>query len=71
MRFTMAPNCAAIRPAACVPAMPSACTVLSASSFKPRAAPAAEENTPSVAPECQPDAMWAGPMHRPTRGPIS
>ena len=21
--------------------------------------------------ECQPDAMWAGPMHSPTRGPIS
>src|SRR3979490_2302653 len=38
MRFTIAPYCAAISPAACVPAMPSACTVLSASSFKPRAA---------------------------------
>ena len=29
MRLTMAPYCAAIRPAACVPAMPSACTVCS------------------------------------------
>ena len=27
MRFTIAPYCAAISPAACVPAMPSACTV--------------------------------------------
>ena len=35
MRLTIAPYCAAIRPAACVPAMPSACTVCSASSFKP------------------------------------
>src|SRR6267378_703175 len=49
MRFTIAPYCAAISPAACVPAMPSACTVLSASSFKPRAAPAPAEKTPSVA----------------------
>ena len=35
MRLTMAPYCAAIRPAACVPAMPSACTVCSASSSEP------------------------------------
>ena len=41
MRLTIAPYCAAIRPAACVPAMPSACTVFSASSRSARAAPAA------------------------------
>ena len=35
------------------------------------AAPAAAENTPTVAPECQPCAMCSGPMHMPTRGPIS
>ena len=32
MRLTIAPYCAAISPADCVPAMPSACTVCSASS---------------------------------------
>ena len=54
MRLTMAPYCAAISPADCVPAMPSACTVCSAESRKAAAAPAAAENTPTVAPECQP-----------------
>ena len=34
MRLTIAPYCAAISPAACVPAMPSACTVCSASSLQ-------------------------------------
>src|SRR5438067_1180504 len=71
MRFTIAPYCAAIRPAACVPARPSAWTVLAASRRSPRAAPAAAEKTPSVAPECQPCSMCRGPMHSPTRGPIS
>ena len=71
MRLTMAPNCAAISPAACVPAMPSAWTIFSAGSFKPAAAPAAAENTPNVAPECQPWTMCSWPMHMPTRGPIS
>ena len=33
--------------------------------------PAAAENTPSVAPECQPWPMCSWPMQRPTRGPIS
>src|ERR1700676_3467534 len=37
MRLTMAPYCAAIRPDDWVPAMPSACTVVSASSLSPRA----------------------------------
>ena len=36
-----------------------------------RAAPAAAENTPTVAPECQPWPICSWPMHRPTRGPIS
>ena len=36
MRLTIAPNCAAISPADCVPAMPSACTVCSAESRKRR-----------------------------------
>jgi hypothetical protein len=71
MRFTIAPYCAAIRPAAWVPPMPSACTVLPASSRSPRAAPAAAANTPTVAPECQPWAICSGPMHSPRRGPIS
>src|SRR5216683_3101377 len=62
MRFTIAPYCAAISPAACVPAMPSAWTVLSASSFRPRAAPAPAEKTPSVAPECQPCPMCSCPI---------
>ena len=34
-------------------------------------APAAAENTPTVAPECQPGPICPGPMHKPTRGPIS
>ena len=40
-------------------------------SRSPRAAPAAAENTPTVAPECQPWPICSWPMHSPTRGPIS
>ena len=71
MRLTMAPYCAAISPADCVPAMPSACTVSSALSPSAALAPAAAENTPTVAPECQPWPMCSWPMHMPTRGPTS
>jgi hypothetical protein len=71
MRLTIEPNCAAIKPHDCVPAMPNACTVLSASSFIARAAAAADAYTPTVAPECQPCAICSGPMQMPTRGPIS
>src|SRR6266705_970329 len=63
MRLTMAPYCAAIRPAAWVPAMPSACTTLSAGRRSAAAAPATPANTPTVAPECQPWPMCCGPMH--------
>ena len=41
MRLTMAPNCAAISPADCVPAMPSACTAWSGGRRSAAAAPAA------------------------------
>jgi hypothetical protein len=71
MRLTMAPNWAAISPDDWVPAMPSAWTVCAAVSRNPRAAPAAAENTPTVAPECQPWPICSWPMHMPTRGPIS
>ena len=70
MRLTMAPYCAAINPAACVPAIPSACTVWSSDSPKIEAAAAAAGNT-ARAPECQPWAVKSCPMHMPTRGETS
>ncbi len=57
-------------PAACVPAMPNACTVFSADNPSATAAAATPEKA-ARQPECQP---WLGnpsPMHMPTRGDVS
>ena len=43
-----------------MPAIPSACTVALGSRSRARAAAATAENTPGVAPECQPCVMCCG-----------
>jgi len=69
MRFTIAPYCAAISPAAWVPAMPSAWTVLSASSLSRAPAPAPRKSRASPPNATLPDMLL--PHAQSTRGPTS
>src|ERR1700676_1068973 len=71
IRLTMEPYWAAIRPDACVPAIPNAWTVCSFERRKADADADADENTPTVDAECQPWAKCSAPMQIPTRGPVS